>query len=150
MDTYHKRLDGVIYNLHKKRFTNELNYLQNNSTDTDDTDIIARINHLLLIIEAMDEENKNQKADIYTNLEKYEYKKKWFRIKTIYKIKKIKEYVEDNFSEDVQDDLYNILIDLLNNTKKLNTKRAVEYDMDEEKILFMPIMEKEEILKKFM
>ena len=147
MNKSNKELDDIINNLYKMRFINELNYYKQEQVNIDDKNF--KINDLSRIIQAIDEEYKKPKTDIYTDLEKYEYKKKWFRIKTIYKIKKIKEYVEEKYSKNVQGEIYDILINLLNNTKKLNTKLAVEYDMDKEKIISMPIMKKEKDLKKF-
>nr|QBK89072.1 MAG: hypothetical protein LCMiAC02_01650 [Mimivirus LCMiAC02] len=149
MNKYDKKYDYIRHNLIKTRFTCELNNLKEKKSEDNSDEDKERMDNLSQIIQAHDDKSKKTKTDIYTDFEKFEYKKKWFRIRKVYKIKKIKEFIEENFVEDVQDEIYNILIDLLNNTKKLNTKLAVEYDMDKEKIISMPIMKKEKELKKF-
>lgn len=112
------------FDLLEKRFTNELEYLQEDvalieiSGDSDDEGaekgdwILERIKHLELIIKNLhnvedpDKEEDKKWADrdglnnMINEVEKYMYKKEWPKLAVSHKITKVKEYIEEKYNDE--------------------------------------------------
>lgn len=83
------------------------------------------------------EDNKKQLID---EMEKHIYKKQWNKLTPFHKIVKIKEYMNEHYKDlsmcaDITEELVNYIDD-----GKINTKKFVVYNPNEEKILKLPCL----------
>ena len=155
--TYYNKISDIRNKKYKQRFTNELKCLvtddvfqiQQNTNDDTDNAILDRTNQLKTIIKALDDKQKNTQKNMFDEMEKYIYKKLWIRLNKINKIKKLKEFIEtyDELGEQKEE----ILLELIEmvKSKKINTKKAVDYDYEDEKILSIHILKYNKKLKKY-
>lgn len=134
-----------------KKLTNELNYLKDKNNNLNffanlsGQNIDQRIELLDKIInqnntiDIKKEDNIKQKKDnLFTEIDKYTYKKQWNKLPAFHKIVKIKEFIKCTYGEgNFQDELINKL-SLYANEGKINTKKYVIYDPNLEKILSIP------------
>ena len=130
-------IDRKKANLLKTRFENELIYLKNENKD-DELWMNERIADLEEILKQTDK--IEAKADIFTEIDKYTFRKPWNKMQPFHKIKKIKEFIENNYENESQDLKTKLLKEcekLLNN-KKLGTKKSVVYDPEKEVIESIP------------
>jgi len=154
--TYYNKIDNIRNQNYKQRFINELDCLtkddaykiQNICKDNDASDAISnRVIQLKTIIKNIDNRNDSNKKNMFDELEKYMYKKPWHRLNNIHKINKLKEFVKENM-DDQKEEILKELIDLVNK-KKINTKKAVDYDYENEKILSINVLKYNKKLKKY-
>lgn len=143
--TYYTKIDDVRNKNYKQRFTNELNCLTEDATyniqkDGTDNAILDRINKLKTIIKRIKDNQNNDKKDVFDvkEIEKYMYKKPWHRLNNIHKINKLEEYIKDNLDTQ-QEEILEELIDLVKK-RKINTKKAVDYDYEKEKIISIHVL----------
>ena len=87
------------------------------------------------------EDNIQQKKDnLFTEIDKYTYKKQWNKLPSFHKIVKIKEFIRNTYGEgNIQSELITKLSDYTNEGK-INTKKYVIYDPNLEKILSIPVL----------
>lgn len=132
--TYYKNIENIRKKNESDRFADEQFYLETLCTP-DDTDgaIVDRIEQLKTIRHEMNKKNTVKNVSMFDQLDKVAYKRPWHRLNSVYKTHKLREYYADKD----MDDILNKLIKLVEN-KKLNTKKAVEYDPNTEKILSVP------------
>lgn len=85
-----------------------------------------------------DQENKKQL--MINEMEKYIYKKQWNKLTPFHKAVKIKEYMSEHYLEHpLKKSIINELVDYVE-AGKLNTKKFVIYNPNEEKILKLPCL----------
>lgn len=85
-------------------------------------------------------EKENKKQQMINEMEKYIYKKQWNKLTPFHKIVKVKEYIEEHYSEhSLKKSIIGNLVDFIE-AGKLNTKKFVIYNPNEEKILKLPCL----------
>lgn len=148
--------EGLINSLSNtlllKRFENELEYLtsvinnndyistsDNNSEHSNNEYIRNRIEQLEQIINNIITVNESKNINGYMKeIDKYIYKKPWTRLQPYHRTIKIKEYIENTYTDaKFKKKLLNDLIKLINDNK-LNSNKMVKYDPYNEKILSIP------------
>jgi len=150
MPTNKARINELRKYLYKQRFTNEIDYLSANIVD-DDADNIhtQRINKLKTIIDSMVKKEKDNIADMFNKIDEFAYKNQWYRLNDVYKLNKIKEYLNEIIKDDDErTDIFEKLTELVNN-KKLTTKKTVDYDQAKEKINSISVLKYNKKKKKF-
>nr|QBK88485.1 MAG: hypothetical protein LCMiAC01_01620 [Mimivirus LCMiAC01] len=145
------KINELRKHLYKQRFVNEINYL---SADiiADDVDNIhtQRIDQLKTIISSMDKKEIDNITNMFNKIDKFVYRNTWYRLNNIYKLNKIKEYLNENIKDsDERTDILEKLTEMVNNNK-LGTKKTVDYDPDKEKINSISVLEYNKKKKKFM
>lgn len=145
--TYYKRIHDIRTHNQKVRFDDELAYLDSHIENDEEADdiFLQRIQQLKTIIHNIDKENDKDKFTIFNEIDKFAYREKWHRLNNVHKINKLREYFEDN---EIEEDIQNKLIDLVN-AGKLNTKKYVEYDLEKEKIISIPVLKWNKKEKKY-
>ena len=146
--TYYSKIDDIRNKNKKQRFINEQNYLtkdtmcktQNTIQDGIDNARFVRVNQLETIINTINNKQNNNTKNIFdvNEIEKYMYKKPWYRLNNIQKINKFEEYIKNNIDTQ-QEELLKELTDLVEN-KKINTKKAVDYNYETEKIISIHVL----------
>ena len=84
---------------------------------------------------------KQQRDNMFKEIDKYTYKKQWNKLSGFHKTVKITEYLNENIKENksMRDELLVKLTDHATNGR-INTKKYIIYDPNEEKILSMPCL----------
>lgn len=143
MSKYLGDLSIIRINLFKKKFTNELDYINNyllktkENMEEDELKICEdRILMLNKIIKLIDDnlgnlkevkQSKSLKEEL-DEINNFVYKKSWNRLPMFHKENKLKEYINDNVKDkDVRCELIDKLITLLNDGKIKSNKHVV-YD----------------------
>lgn len=98
--------------------------------------------HMLEILLSIPIKKQNtlqqQKDNIFKEIDKYNFKKQWNKLFACHKIIKLKEFVNENVSdEQMQNEIMEKLTRYANEGR-INTKKYVVYDPNAEKILSMP------------
>lgn len=141
MSTYFNDLDELRIKLFMERFTEEHSYLT--SLDIDhDLDSKERISNLEKIIKMIDDginsKKLNEKKSLNDELDEMNrqtYKRPWNRLPSYHKEIKVIEYIKELVDDDeIQKELIEKLIDLINKNK-INTKKYVDYNSSECKII---------------
>jgi hypothetical protein len=83
---------------------------------------------------------KQKRESLFTEIDKYTYKKQWNKLPSIHKIIKIKEYIKETYGESELQDEIIIALNKYAEEGKINTKKNVIYDPNAEKILSIPIL----------
>jgi len=146
--TYYSKIDDIRNENHKQRFINEQNCLtkdtmyktQNTIKDNIDNARFVRVNQLETIINMINDEQKNNIKNIFdvNEIEKYMYKKPWHRLNNIQRINKLEEYIKNNLDTQ-QEEILKELTDLVVKNK-INTKKAVDYNYENEKIISIHVL----------
>ena len=83
---------------------------------------------------------QQQRDNMFKEIDKYTYKKQWNKLSGFHKSVKITEYINENIQDKVmKDELLEKLIDHATHGR-INTKKYVIYDPNEEKILSLPCL----------
>lgn len=121
MSTIYSEIDKIRLNRLKNKLEKE------NNTNLERT---TQINLILNKLNKKTDENNLE--NMFKEIDKYNYMKTWNKLNDFHKIEKIKEFVNENYKNNV--DLENLLIDAINE-KKLNTQKHVNYDPLKSKII---------------
>jgi hypothetical protein len=145
-------IENIRINNFNRKIKNELDYLKNKDnlniiSNSSDQNIAERIELLeKILLESIEMPNKKEeslkqkKDNLFTEIDKYTYKKQWNKLPSFHKIVKLKEFVKQIYGEgDFQDELCEEL-SLYANEGKINTKKYVIYDPNLEKILSIPVL----------
>jgi len=139
-------IDTIRSELQKARYISELEYLKTTTNlnlmeNHLDVDIDNRIHILERITTGITSTTiQSKKDDLFREIDKYLYKKLWNKLGTFHKIVKMKEYIKATYGEgELQTKMTTELVEMID-TGKLNTKKAVIYDPNAEKILSIPIL----------
>ena len=126
---------------HKLKFENELKYLKQLESTSDDDDWIEdRIQNLEEIIKNInDMKPVNKKKSMFDDWNKYIYKKPWDKLYVDHKMSKMKEFIDNNYKNDK---FYNKLLNDVENLiyKNKLKKRHVIYDYTKEEIESIPAL----------
>lgn len=148
------QIETVKNDLFKKRMKHELEFLKekkienlNQFTNISSIDIDKRIIELENILEISegviipkDETVQQKRENLFKEIDKYTFKKQWTKLTAFHKIVKIKEFIKVTYGEgDFQS---NLIDELTKNTTegKINSKKCVVYDPNQEQILSIPIL----------
>jgi len=83
---------------------------------------------------------QQQRDTMFKEIDKYTYKKQWNKLPPFHKTVKLTEYLNENIKDKtMRDDLIGKLTDHAINGR-INTKKYVVYDPNEEKILLLPCL----------
>lgn len=143
-----EEIDYIRRKLYISKFQNELDFLKENDmaavVEDEDNWMTERSNQLEKIISTLEKEQKEPSTDtkesIFDEVEKYMFKKPWNRMSLFHRMAKINEYLNEHMDDDaVKKDLSKKFSKEIND-KKLGTKKYVEYDPKEEKILSIPCL----------
>jgi len=139
-----KRVDEIRLILNKKRFTNELKYLTENSTDKDE-EVNDRILKLTKIVKNLENQKKdskkNLKEEYFDEISRYVFRQEWKKLTPFHQNIKMNEYINSLVPE-INKNKKEIITKLskLINDKKLNKKDQVKYNPKEEKIESISIL----------
>lgn len=130
----------------RTRITDEIEYLKNNNSLNifENKDMLSdqeQINKRLLDLEIILKKSEEpKKHNIFSEVDKYIYKKPWNRLSSFHKIVKIKEFIKDNYGEgELQTKIINEIVKAIQENK-MNTKKQVVYDFSKEKIESVPVL----------
>ncbi|ARF09807.1 hypothetical protein Indivirus_3_56 [Indivirus ILV1] len=83
---------------------------------------------------------QQQKETIFKEIDKYTYKKQWNKLPPFHKTVKLTEYLDEHIQDkQIKNELLEKLKDHATNGR-INTKKYVVYDPNEEKILLLPCL----------
>lgn len=142
------QLDGIKVANFNAKLNGELDYLKNVTILTpfeNGHDIVLeeRIVQLEKIIKqpGMYQNTIQQQRDnMFKEIDKYTYKKQWNKLPPFHKTVKLTEYLNENIKDKTtRDELIEKLTDHAINGR-INTKKYVVYDPNEEKILLLPCL----------
>lgn len=136
MNNYNTYINAVRNKNHIERFQREY----------DDINDEVKKNQLQLLIDHFKNDTSAMSGldhinEYFSNIEKFNEGKSWNRLSSTYKMSKVKEFINNKYSEYQHiDDLINQIEYLIFN-KKLNTSKHVEYDKENNKIIKMMCLE---------
>lgn len=147
------QIDKIRASIFRTRFQHELDYLLKNLDKNLDEErdeeqeeaIHNRISQLKQILENHDKEQEEKNKDTIQEINDLVYKKAWNRLPVFHRIVKFKEYISstDLFNKKQKKFLLKEGLRLLED-KKWGTKKYVEYDSSNCKILSIPAIKIDE------
>jgi hypothetical protein len=128
-----------LFKIH--RLNNELNYYKNNNNNEADTE---KIEHLTKTVQTLENEKyniKNKIQNAFEEIDKMVYKCCWKKLPEFHKTLKLKEYLDDKYSDRQQDReiIEKILLSAIKN-KSINNNDCVTYDPAICKITDIPVL----------
>lgn len=140
-------IDLIVNKNFKKKISDELAYLIDNEninifSNINDIDLSQRIKLLEehQQLDHVEHDIKQIRQNLFTEIDKFIYKKQWNKLSPYHKIVKLKEYVKDTYNDGkLQDEIVKKLISYAEEGK-INSKKYVIYDPSAEKILSIPVL----------
>lgn len=140
--------DTVKINNFNTKINCELDYLKNigiltpfeNGHDIVLEDRIALLEKILKQPEIYQNTVQQQRETMFKEIDKYTYKKQWNKLPPFHKTVKLTQYLNENIQDKVVRD--KLIEELTDHAIKgrINTKKYVVYDPNEEKILLLPCL----------
>lgn len=135
MSNFNDKIDNKRGELYLQRFTNEINHLKDSEQEAD-TERVEKLEEIIKSLQQTQPKNSNNIDSYFNNIDKHIYTKPWNRLPIFHRIEKMKEFIKENVEDDYEhkEKLVSELTQLLSE-KKLNTKKYVDYDSTECKIV---------------
>jgi hypothetical protein len=134
-------VDKIKEKLYKQKFENELEFLK------EENFFEERINTIEKILAEPKKKSviiKSGTDKFFEELEKYAFKKQWNRLAENHKLIKIKEFCDTNIKNDKEHKIIYKKLEEMLYAKKLNSKKYIDYDPHDEKILNILILQNED------
>lgn len=148
------QLEQIRSNNFKQKIENEIKYLKENGklnifSNYQDTNMEERLEWLNIILDNINKDDKivkpdvdvkQKRKDMFSEIDKYTYKKQWNKLTNFHKLVKIKEFITENYEANNFRDEILAKLTLRIDDNTFNTKKYVIYDPNAEKILSIPAL----------
>lgn len=142
------QLDNIRIANFNSKLNNELDYLKNvtimtpfeNGHDITPEERIVMLETIIKQPGIYQNTVQQQRDNMFKEIDKYTYKKQWNKLPAFHKTVKLTEYMNDNFKDINSKEKTRLIAELTDHAKngRINTKKYVIYDPNEEKILSLP------------
>lgn len=135
-------IDNIRHQLFVMKFTNQLEYLQKNTTEEDNEwkdETIMQLNTIIDKYVVKKKKKITKREQMSMDIDKYVYMKEWHRLQNGHRMKLIDDYLEKKYTDPLKSDLRSRFEKLVS-VGKLNRKKHVIYDRSITEITSIPAL----------